>query len=161
MKKGLVALIVVGFVACFFAPSWAFDEQLAKNYEKFFADYKDDKVVSALGMVKPNELVDEIRANEDIRILDIRTTLETSIVGMTLKNTLNIPIDEVFKPENLAKIPKDKKLVVVCQKGLRAAIVATALRNIGFNNVRIIQGGMLALVEYLSPDNLFKKAETK
>jgi len=154
MKKGLFALIVVGFVACLFSPSWAFDEQLAKNYEKFFADYKDDKLVSALGMVKPIELVDEIMANEDIWILDIRTPIETSIVGMTLKNTLNIPIDEVFKPENLARIPKDKKLVVVCQRGVRAAIVATALKNIGFNNVRIMQGGMLALIEYLCPDNL-------
>jgi len=66
-----------------------------------------------------------IKKKEDFVILDVRTPQEQSIVGSTWKNTLNIPMHEVFKPENLSKIPKDKKVVVVCHSGERAWAVVT------------------------------------
>ena len=151
MKKGLVALIVAAFAVCFFSLSWAFDEQLAKNYENFFADYSGKNLNVALGMLEPDDIVKAIIDKKDeIWFLDIRTPLETSILGMTFKNTLNIPINEVFKSENLTKIPTDKTVVLICQKGFRATAVATALRNIGFNNIKILKGGMVNLIDYLS-----------
>jgi rhodanese-related sulfurtransferase len=156
MKKVILILIFVSITASFLTPLWAYDEELAKKYESFFDNYKDENIMSSIGMIKANELYQIIESKKEVWILDVRTPNETSIMGMTYKNTLTIPMNEVFKPENLAKIPKDKQVVVVCQKGPRAAIIATALRNIGFKDVKILMGGMAALIEYLCPDNLFK-----
>jgi rhodanese-related sulfurtransferase len=147
MKK----VLVIAMIVAFFTSSWAFDEQRAKNYEKFFADYADKNLGDALGMVEPDDIVKAIiNKKEEMWLLDIRTPLETSILGMTYKNTLNIPINEVFKKESLAKIPADKTVVIICQKGFRATAVATALRNIGFTNVKILKGGIVNLSNYLS-----------
>lgn len=152
MKRLFVAAIIV----CFYTQSWAFDEQRARDYEKFFADYADKNLVRALGMVEPENVVKTIINNkEEIWFLDIRTPLETSILGMTFENTLNIPINEVFKSENLAKIPTDKQVIVVCQRGIRATAVVIALRNIGFKNVKILKGGMVNLINYLCPQVLY------
>jgi rhodanese-related sulfurtransferase len=54
---------------------------------------------------------------------------------------------EVFKPENLNKLPKDKKIVVVCHSGDRAAAVVTGLRAVGFNNAYQFKGGMKELAD--------------
>ena len=53
MKKGLSALALVAFWLGCFSPLWAFDEQLAKNYEKFFAGYSGKNLNVALGMLEP------------------------------------------------------------------------------------------------------------
>ena len=123
---------------------------------KYFADCSGKNMMKALGMLEPYDIVKGIiDKKEEIWFLDIRTPLETGILGMTFKNTLNIPINEVFKSENLAKIPADKTVVVICQKGIRAIAVATASRNIGFNNVKTLVGGMRNLIDYLCPMVLY------
>ncbi|HLC15178.1 MAG TPA: rhodanese-like domain-containing protein [Thermodesulfovibrionia bacterium] len=133
-----------------------FDEQLTKKYEKYFAGCSGNNMMNALGMVKPDDIVKAIiHKKEEIWFLDIRTSLETDILGMTFKNTLNMPMNEVFKSENLAKIPTDKTVVIICQKGIRALAVATALRNIGFNNVKTLAGGLKNLIDYLCPMVLY------
>lgn len=66
---------------------------------------------------------------------------EAGIYGMTLPGSLAIPTNEVFLPQNLARIPQDKTVLVICKSGTRAAAVATALRHIGFNDVYILKGG--------------------
>lgn len=54
---------------------------------------------------------------------------------------------ELFKEENLNKLPKDKKIVVVCHTGDRAAAVVTALRAIGFEKAFQFRGGLAELAK--------------
>jgi len=61
----------------------------------------------------------------------------------------------VFKPENLAQLPTDKKIVVVCKKGFRASIVAMSLRQIGYKEVYIVKGGIDAIANALSPKSIY------
>jgi len=152
MKRYLVTGVISLFL---FSSIWAYDSQLAKNYEKFFAEYADENLPQALGMMSAEDYIKAIKSRDEIWVLDIRTTLETSIVEMAHQNTLNIPMNEVFKPENLAKIPPDKKVVVVCQKGVRATVIALALRNIGFHDVVILKGGLAKLINYLEPKTVY------
>jgi rhodanese-related sulfurtransferase len=86
-----------------------------------------------------------MKKKEDFVILDVRTPAEQAIVAPTWKNTLYIPMHELFKEENLNKLPKDKKIVVVCHSGDRAAAVVAALRALGFNNAYQFKGGMVEL----------------
>jgi rhodanese-related sulfurtransferase len=85
----------------------------------------------------------------------VRTEQEQSIIGLTFAETLHLPMNQVFKPENLAKIPTDKKVILTCQSGVRCAVIAVSLRNIGFDNVYTMKGGLVGLMTYLSPKTAF------
>jgi rhodanese-related sulfurtransferase len=58
-------------------------------------------------------------------------------------------MNAVFLPENLERIPQDKTVVVICKSGTRATAVGTALRHIGFDNVYVLKGGLMALSKHL------------
>ena len=68
---------------------------------------------------------------------------------MSVPGSLAIPASELFKVENLDRLPEDKRIVVVCKSGTRAAAVGTALRHVGFGNVYILKGGFMKLASYL------------
>jgi rhodanese-related sulfurtransferase len=83
--------------------------------------------------------------------LDIRTPVEVSVFNLALPGSLSIPIDELFLPENLARIPKDRPVVVLCKSGIRAGMAVVALRQLDFDKVFALQGGFKALSDYLDP----------
>ncbi|MCS7286498.1 MAG: rhodanese-like domain-containing protein, partial [Anaerolineae bacterium] len=47
-----------------------------------------------------------------------------------------------WKPENLAKLPKDKKIVAYCYSGHTAGIVATVLNLLGYDAINLRFGIM-------------------
>ena len=133
----------------------AYDESLAKTYEQFFASFEEKQVAKALRLLPPEKVVAAIKKGDNVVLLDVRTKKEQSIVGLTFADSLSLPMNEVFKPENLAKIPTDKKLIVTCKSGVRCTVIALALRNIGFDNAYAMKGGLTALMKYLSPKTAF------
>jgi rhodanese-related sulfurtransferase len=144
MKRGLlVASALLGFVAVGFS----YDAELAKKLDAMFSQMTPEVLKQRPCQIDANQLFEMIKKKEDFVILDVRTPQEQSITGITWKNTLNIPMHEVFKPENLNKLPKDKKIVVVCHSGDRAAAVVTGLRAIGFNNAYQFKGGIKELAD--------------
>jgi rhodanese-related sulfurtransferase len=151
--KRLIAVLVLG--ALVVPPALAYDEALAKNYELFFSTFEENQVPKAMHLIPPDKLVAAIKAGEELVLVDVRTEAEQSIVGLTYPNSLKMPMNEVFKPENLAQIPTDKKVVLTCQSGVRCTVIATALRNIGFDNVYATKGGLAALIQYLSAKTAF------
>jgi len=64
-------------------------------------------------------------------ILDVRAPDDYAaghIAGAT-----NIPITEVFKPENLAKLPKNQPILVVCSSGTSASMSTSVLNLMGYD----------------------------
>jgi len=144
MRRGLlVASALLGFVAVGFS----YDAELAKKLDAMFSQMTPEVLKQRPCQIDANQLFEMIKKKEDFVILDVRTPQEQSITGITWKNTLNIPMHEVFKPENLNRLPKDKKIVVVCHSGDRAAAVVTGLRAIGFNNAYQFKGGIKELAD--------------
>jgi rhodanese-related sulfurtransferase len=94
---------------------------------------------------------------KDIVTLDVRTPAETAVFSLTLENSLNIPVDQVFMKQNLDLIPADKVVVVICKSGARATAVGTSLRHIGFDKVYILTGGFQALSSYYGPAQAYEK----
>jgi rhodanese-related sulfurtransferase len=152
MKRLVVLLVVAAFVS---PSAFAYDETLAKTYEQFFASFEEQQVPKAMHLIPPEKLVEAMKKGEELVLLDVRTRREQSVVGVTYPGTLHMPMNEVFKPENLAQIPNDKKVVVTCQAGVRCSVIATALRNIGFENVYATKGGLAALVNFLGAKTAF------
>jgi rhodanese-related sulfurtransferase len=156
MREKIVALVVLVAVSVAATnAAWAYDESLAKSYEKYFAPFSGKATGKTMQMIKPPDFVAAVQEGENLFVLDVRTPAETGIYGITIPGSVVVPMDQVFTPENLARIPIDKKVVVVCKGGHRAVAVATGLRHVGFSNVYVLKNGTEALVDYLNPKTAY------
>lgn len=131
--------------------SWAYDQELAVGYQKLFQPVTGAKAGKELHLIKPDAFVENLKKGKRYVAVDVRTLNESFIYSMTLPESLRIPINELFKEESLARLPKDKPIVVICKSGARATAAGTALRHIGFDDVYILKGGLKALSAYLDP----------
>jgi rhodanese-related sulfurtransferase len=84
-------------------------------------------------------------------ILDVRTPAEVTLIQIGLPNTLAIPLNGLFQPENLDRLPVEGKIVVVCKAGHRAMAAATGLRHIGFDEVYVLKLGIADLASKVTP----------
>ena len=154
-----LTIILLVLVAAFSGPALssetdadkAYTELLAKSYADLFASVKGAEAGKALHMLKPDAFLGKVKAKEPIVVVDVRTPAETDIYSVSIPDALMIPISELFTPANLARIPTDQTVVVLCLSGTRATAAGTALRHIGFHNVYVLKGGYKALVAYMGP----------
>jgi rhodanese-related sulfurtransferase len=142
MKK---VLAFVGGVLLLVNTAFAYDAELAKRFNAMFSQMTPEVIKQRPCEVDSKRFFEMIKNKEPFVFLDIRTPAEMSITGITWKDTLRIPMHELFKEENLKKLPKDKKIVVVCHTGTRAAAATLALRAVGFMNAYIYKGGIAEL----------------
>lgn len=150
MKK--IILIIVMFLLT--TPVWAYDKALAESYAQYFKPFSGKATSKSLHMVKTPDFVKGVREGK-LFVLDIRTPGETGIYRMTIPESVAIPMDQVFTPENLARLPTTGKIVIVCKVGSRSMAVSTALRHIGFDNVYSLKLGLQDLAKYLSPKTAY------
>ncbi|MGL5047642.1 MAG: rhodanese-like domain-containing protein [Shewanella sp.] len=148
MKKSLMVLAATIAMS---GPAMAYDTAMASSYQKLFAPAQGAKVGKELHLTTPENYL-KMAKQGDVLTLDVRTEDEQSALKITLPNTLNIPANEVFLPQNLAKLPKDKQIAVMCQSGLRATAIGTALRHIGFDNVVIVKKGLQGVAAAATPN---------
>ena len=83
-----------------------------------------------------------IETNEDILLLDIREPEELLITD-TITGATNVPMGKVFTEAMRGNLPKDRKIVVFCGTGGRAAIVEKELLERGFD-MSCLEGGLEA-----------------
>ncbi len=145
MKKALLALVIGSVMLS--GTALSYDKELAKRFDAMFSQMTPEVLKQRPCQITVKQLLEMIKKGEDFVLLDVRTPAEQAIVGPRWKNTLYIPMHELFKEENLNKLPKDKKIVVVCHTGDRAAAVVTALRALGFNNAYQLKGGNVELAK--------------
>jgi rhodanese-related sulfurtransferase len=145
-----IRIILAGVAILFMATTgWAYDAQLAASYAQLFAPVKGAKAGKELHLMPVEAFVDGVKSGKEYTTLDVRTPAELAIFGAALPSSLALPVEHLFEPENLERIPTNQPVVVVCQSGTRAAAVGTALRHVGFDNVYILKGGFKALAGYL------------
>ena len=152
MKRLFLLVILSVF---FVGPVFSYDQGLAKSYEQYFSSCSGKGTAKALQMIPTKAFVESLKKGDKLFIVDVRTIEEAWIYGMYLPNSLVLSMDEVFKPSNLAKIPTEGKVVIVCKSGKRAMAIATGLRHIGFANVFVLKDGLAGLANYLSPKNVY------
>lgn len=95
----------------------------------------------------------------DLFLLDVRTEEEFSLGS--LKGAVNIPKNDIRS--NLNRIPKDKKIVILCGVGLRSYLVERILKQNDFNDVSILSGGLKvyeAAVKDQNNRDIFTEYET-
>ena len=150
MKRKYLQLATVLFASVLIAaPTAAYDHEEADGYAQMFSSVQGPKAGKHLHLIKPEQFVNEVRAGKEFVTVDIRTPGETRFFTGNLPGNLVIPLSELFKQEQLAKLPEDKPIVVMCKSGTRATAAATALRRIGFSETYVLKGGFKGLIAYL------------
>lgn len=102
---------------------------------------------AGVAQITPKELKSRLDAGEDLFLLDVRELHERDIcnIGGEL-----IPMGTVTA--NLARIPKDKEVVVYCRSGGRSDRVARELVSVyGYTRVTNLAGGMLRWSDDVDP----------
>jgi rhodanese-related sulfurtransferase len=89
-----------------------------KNYYEFLAE-------DVAKMIK--------EGRTDFVIVDVRVPKDKKFDVAHLPGAMFIGAPDVAKPENLAKLPKDKKVIVHCDTGQQQNKVLTVLRLMGYD----------------------------
>lgn len=87
----------------------------------------------------PQELKEKLDSNADVLLIDIREDWEREEYNI---GGIHIPMGEI--PARLADIPKNKEVVLYCEKGIRSTIAIQRLETLGFHNLINLSGGMKA-----------------
>ncbi len=81
----------------------------------------------------------------DFQVVDVRPN-PPGQKGGKIPGSIYIPYNEILKPENLAKLPKGKKLILVCVTGQTQNLPVLALRVLGYD-ARTMSFGMASWIK--------------
>jgi rhodanese-related sulfurtransferase len=77
-------------------------------------------------------------------LLDVRTPKEWK--EGVIKNAQLMTLNDLPKPENIAKLPKDKNSIIAiyCKGSVRSTLAMGLLQQLGYKNAIMLSGGMTA-----------------
>lgn len=104
-------------------------------------------VDGAVESMKPNDLKQYLDAGKRIVLLDVRTPEEYSICK--LKDSQLIPLNTL--QDRVNELNTKDEIVVYCKSGVRSRKAASLLKSQGFQNVRNLEGGILAWARDIDP----------
>jgi len=90
------------------------------------------------------ELKAALEQNQPIELLDVRTIEKHQAFNIGGKH---ISLDDM--PERYHELSKDKLIVTYCTTGNRSMRAVEYLLSLGFNQVKSLQGGMMAWQEMI------------
>ena len=96
--------------------------------------------------IKPDELWKKLQS-QNVFLLDVRDADEFS--DFQIPKSVNIPLKDVFKSENISKIPKDKEIITICPHGNRAMVATFALARNGVKS-HVLEGGLAGWSQVLT-----------
>jgi rhodanese-related sulfurtransferase len=131
----LVAVIAVALAAPAAAADGEFDKVAAAA--DAWANSGKQMVITA---DKLFELINDGDKANDPVIVDIRAAADYN--RGFIPGAINIPFASLFKAENIAKLPKDKTIVLYCYTGHTCSMSAFALGTMGYNALTLKWGIM-------------------
>ena len=118
---------------------------MAKNFNEIVSDSRKDPDI-----IDSHTLNNMIESGEDMVVLDVNDKEDVEQRGM-VKGAVNISLGTLYYKAD-ADVPDDfkderiqdrnKKVVVTCGLGLCAAIGGKLLKDMGFKDVKLLEGGV-------------------
>lgn len=134
---GMVVILAVALAI----PAYAADDWVKKFNEVLMKGPAEGH-----WQVKPDDVDAWIKAKKaDFLIVDVRPN-PPGQQGGRIPGSIYIPYNELLKAENLKKLPKDKKLILVCVTGQTQNLPIVALRVLGYD-ARTMQFGHSAWIK--------------
>ncbi|MAZ40847.1 hypothetical protein CL654_01920 [bacterium] len=95
--------------------------------------------------IAPSIVVQKIKNNEDIILLDVRTPEEYEEVH--LENSLLLPVQELSQESlngiGLGEDAKNKEIIIYCRSGARSKTAYDIMDSLGYTNIKSVAGGMI------------------
>lgn len=154
MKRTFVAVVVAVVVLASAMPTYAF---VSEDTTKKLSDLLMKAPADNHWQVKADDVYGWMQAKKtDFVIVDVRPT-PPGQQGGKISGAMYIPYSEILKAENLKKLPKDKKVVLVCVTGQTQNLPMLALRSLGYNAYTMSFGYASWIKGYLGA-NLMQQA---
>lgn len=150
MNKTITSSLLIAVLS---VSAFAYDVNKAQTLNNFYSGFTQKACANSKLFVEAEEVMKMLRDDKKVTMLDIRTKGEHAVISIGLKNSIYIPIKDLFKKENLDKLPTDQTIVIVCHSGTRATLAAVGLQQIGIKNTRVLKGGLVALADANNPKN--------
>ena len=88
--------------------------------------------------ISPDELSQKLH-DPNVYLLDVRDPDE--FLDYNIPGSKNIPLSDLFNPENISKIPRDKEIITVCPHGNMAMVATFALARNGIK-AHVLKDGL-------------------
>jgi len=131
----------------------AYDDTKASELDHFYSHMTQKACADSKLFIEADDVMKMLRERKAFTMLDVRTSGEVAVIALSGKNALHIPIKNLFKKENLDKLPTDQPIVIVCHSGTRAILAAIGLKRIGLKKTHVLKGGLIALADADNPKN--------
>lgn len=95
--------------------------------------------------IEPDELAMDIPYDENLVVVDVRR--ETEFGDGHITNAVNIPLDELTDPVNLASFEDNQNIYIHCASGYRSVIACSLFKKQGIHNIRNVLGGYAQIKE--------------
>jgi rhodanese-related sulfurtransferase len=92
--------------------------------------------------IEVEELASRLRNGAGVTVIDVRGPDEFRGPLDHIKGALNLPVDELRSRLIEINALKDKPVILVCRAEKRSTDAAIFLRGAGFQDVRVLRGGM-------------------
>ncbi|MGB0253383.1 MAG: rhodanese-like domain-containing protein [Litorivicinaceae bacterium] len=131
----LIASMIASFLLCFSLPTVA-DEAAVEAMAEYlmFQEYES-------GIILPQQIDQSVF--EAVTFIDTRDLEQFE--KQTIPGAIHIEWRQVL--ERMDEIPTEKKVIVFCNTGSLSAQAAFALRVAGFDNVVVMQSGLLGWLD--------------
>ena len=120
-------------------------EKMGGYLDGSYAAWKDaGEQIDLLIDVEADELAMDIAFDDNLVVLDVRKEIEYD--NGHLKQSLNIPLEELIDPGKLADFDEHHNIYVHCGGGYRSVIACSLLKLHDIHNLRNVNGGWDAIV---------------
>lgn len=92
------------------------------------------------------ELTDRLNRQEALTIIDVREPIEYHTFNI---GGVNLPLSTLHEHIDELDVNKATEIIVICKAGIRSRTAQRILQQLGYENVRNLTGGLLAIQKKL------------
>lgn len=138
IKRSVAVAVLLLSVAVAFSPVAASDDLLKRMNEILQkAPAEGEFAIKAADLAK---MIAEKKTNFVVVDVRIAPPAGPGQQGGKIPGAIWIPVDQILKDENLKKLPKDKKVILVCVTGQTTGLPILPLRALGYDAVSLKYG---------------------
>jgi rhodanese-related sulfurtransferase len=98
--------------------------------------------IEVISVSDANQLINQNKENQEFVILDVRTDGEFK--SGHIADSMNIDYKSPDFKDKVGKLDKDKTYLTYCRSGRRSTGASNTMKELGFENIIMIEGGMIA-----------------
>jgi rhodanese-related sulfurtransferase len=129
MKKWVTIVVTLGVAIFLAAPAALAADDLAARLQAVLEKGPE----TAFWQVSADDVYEMIKAKKtDFVVVDVRPSATEFSEGH-IPGAIQIQVQDMFKPESLKKLPKNKKVILVCGTGQVQNLPVLGLRALGYD----------------------------